>query len=471
MVVSVRVAPVKIHAKQAEFRRSTVWQRGYCGGRGSGKTKIGCLDILLRAKDGEPYMAISPTYKIISDTTWPIFEETARELGVWLKGTWSPVPRVTFLTQDGGRANVTFRSGEDPESLRGPSKAGLWLDEASIMHKSVFDIGIAVLRFKGRMGWVSMTFTPKGRRHWTYEAFFERQKVRQPDGFEVEKFLPKANTHLVQSDTRANPFLPGEFYGLVRSRYSSTLAAQELGGEFVEIEGLMFRREDFQRARAVPRGDCLRVRYWDKAATFQAGAHTVGLLLAIERKTRLIYVEDIQRGQWSVQQRDAIILDTATRDAEKYGNEVQIVCEQEPGSGGKESMQATVRMLLGFPVHRDVVGAGRQFRTVRGEVDKKPGAAKVIRAQPIAAQVEARNVYLVDGDWREEFLAEVCAFPEYAFADQVDALSGAFNWAAKFIGVQSDGPSRSDGPGAEPQRHGVLLNGNGDNRYERFFNR
>ena len=84
--------------------------------------------------------------------------------------------------------------------------------------------------------------------------------------------------------------------------------------------------------------------------------------------------------------------------------------EQEPGSGGKESAENTVRNLAGYNC---------QIERVTGE--------KVVRAEPLAAQASVRNVRLLAGPWNEEFIGEAEVFPVGRLKDQVDAAGGAFN--------------------------------------------
>ena len=52
---------------------------------------------------------------------------------------------------------------------------------------------------------------------------------------------------------------------------------------------------------------------------------------------------------------------------------------------------------------------------------------KELRASPAAAQA-AGNIKLVRGAWNEAFLQEVSVFPRGFHDDQVDGMSGAFNW-------------------------------------------
>jgi len=169
------------------------------------------------------------------------------------------------------------------------------------------------------------------------------------------------------------------------------------------LEGGLFRRAWFDIVPAVP-AQVRRVRYWDKAGTDADGDFTAGALIAADNDG-LYYVADVVRGQWSALERERIIRQTAEMD----GPGVPIWLEQEPGSGGKESAQATIRSLAGW--------------TVRAE---RVTGDKLSRAQPLAAQCEAGNVKLVRGPWNAAYLDELTMFPNGRNDDQVDASSGAF---------------------------------------------
>jgi len=146
------------------------------------------------------------------------------------------------------------------------------------------------------------------------------------------------------------------------------------------------------------------VRYWDKAGTQGGGAYTAGVLMHKLKDGRFC-VEDVRRGQWAALNREQKITQTAASDG--YG--VKIWVEQEPGSGGKESAESTVRSLSGYTAHADRVTGDKQTR-----------------ADPYAAQVQAGNVLLVRGAWNMEFMDEHEVFPSGKYKDQVDAAAGAF---------------------------------------------
>lgn len=171
----------------------------------------------------------------------------------------------------------------------------------------------------------------------------------------------------------------------------------------VAQEGEMLKRGWFELVEATP-AQARRVRYWDKAGTAGGGAKTSGALMS--EYNGLFYIEDMITGQWAAGEREAVIKQTALID----GAAVSIWVEQEPGSGGKESAEATIKNLGGFAVYAD---------RVTGD--------KVTRAEPFAAQALAGNVKMKRAGWNNELLNELTTFPYGRYKDQVDSLSGAFN--------------------------------------------
>jgi predicted phage terminase large subunit-like protein len=152
------------------------------------------------------------------------------------------------------------------------------------------------------------------------------------------------------------------------------------------------------------------VRYVDKAGTEDGGAYTA-LVLMHKTRDKQFVIEHVARGQWSALEREKQIKYWVEQDRKicKPGA-YAVGVEQEPGSGGKESVEATIRMLAGYRVFAD-----------------KVTGSKEVRAHPLAAQVQNNNVKLCAGAWQYEFLDEMESFPSGRYRDQVDAASGAFN--------------------------------------------
>ena len=172
-------------------------------------------------------------------------------------------------------------------------------------------------------------------------------------------------------------------------------------------EGGMFKEHWLPLCEAVP-AQAKRVRWWDRAATAGGGDYTAGVLVSFA--DGVWFIEDVVRGQWSSGERDRVILDTAQKDAARYGSQVTTWAEQEPGSSGLDKARDFVQMLAGYPV------------------DAQPSTgSKVVRAEAMSKQAEWGNVRALRAHWTSAFLSEMCDFPSGAHDDQVDAAASAFN--------------------------------------------
>lgn len=149
------------------------------------------------------------------------------------------------------------------------------------------------------------------------------------------------------------------------------------------------------------------VRYWDKAATEGGGAYTSGVLMV--KFDGRYFVPDVKRGQWSSFERNNIMKETTERDARHWKN-YTVWTEQEPGSGGKESAELTVKNLAGYRVKLDRVTGDKETR-----------------AGPWSSACEGGLAYVVKGSWLASWLEEHRTFPRGTFKDQVDASAGGFN--------------------------------------------
>jgi len=182
--------------------------------------------------------------------------------------------------------------------------------------------------------------------------------------------------------------------------------------------GGMFKWDWWKLADVVPT-DGVMVRYWDTAGTDADGGndpdYTVGSLL-LRSKDKKTYVVDVARFRCSVGQRDAEVERVAKEDREKYAGKVRHWLEQEAGIGGKDRTKNLQRVI--------------QSAGVAVAVEPATGN-KVVRAEPLASAVEAGNVYLGPGEWRNQLRKECAEFPTGNHDDVVDSLSGGFNKLAR----------------------------------------
>ena len=229
-----------------------------------------------------------------------------------------------------------------------------------------------------------------------------------PMEFEADR---RCTTSIGFTDPRTKEgelLFPGRFPREVVDRDKKVMGAMATAGQLQQRpaprSGAFFEWEKLEVVDEAPKMRRL-LRYWDKAGTDGAGAYTAGVLMG-QGFDGNWYVLDVVRGQWSAPVRERTILQTARMD----GRKVKIWIEQEPGSGGKESAEATIKNLSGF--------------TCQAE---KPTGDKTVRAEPYAVQVEAGNVYVLNKPWTRAFIDEHKTFPVGKYKDQIDAAGGAFN--------------------------------------------
>lgn len=194
--------------------------------------------------------------------------------------------------------------------------------------------------------------------------------------------------------------------------------AGQVGQSPTPPSGGMFKVGNFHAIDQLPQKHEFEqvIRYWDKAGTEEKPdgsnnpAYTVGVKMAKLQNGNYI-VLNVVRGRWSSEDRESKIRKTAETDGNKaFGAPMKVIVEQEPGSGGKESAEGTIKNLSGFDVGVD-----------------RPSGKKEYRADPYSVQVNWGNVLLYQGEWNKAFIEEHRFFPNSTFKDQVDAAAGAFN--------------------------------------------
>jgi predicted phage terminase large subunit-like protein len=263
------------------------------GGQGAGKSRIGAYDLLRRAVSGRLYLVTAPTYKILRDATCRTFSEVAAYCGQLVRPIQGEAFSCLVRAPMGGQAEVLFRSTEDPEHLRGPNLSGLWMDEASLSPHAAYQIGLARLREASETGWLTATFTPKGRTHWTYDIFARQH----------------AHT-LISARTADNPFLPETFLQQVHGAYTGLLAEQELGGQFVTVEGAEWPAAYFPDSLwfdDLPEGLLARAIALDpsKGRDAKSGDYAAFALAAVDVEGTIWVEADLVRGrsaEWLAEQ-------------------------------------------------------------------------------------------------------------------------------------------------------------------------
>lgn len=176
--------------------------------------------------------------------------------------------------------------------------------------------------------------------------------------------------------------------------------------------GLYFKRSQIGSILEILPDDVIQwVRCWDLAATEKdehgEAAFTAGVLMGKRKNGRYIIADVINKQMSANDVRQTIKL-TAQSDNAKY-KRVRIRLPQDPGQAGKEQAQSYIKFLSGFDVCT-VAETG----------------SKVSRAEPMAAQWQARNFDLLYGEWNEEYIQQLENFPDGHWKDMVDASANGF---------------------------------------------
>lgn len=333
------------------------------------------------AIDGGTIWWVAPTYPIAS-LIW-------HDLKRACKDGWESKSESERLIVLPGGGSIAVKSSDNPDSLRGAGLDGVVLDEAAMTKETAWRQALRPA-LTDKQGWATFIGTPKGF-NWFHDLF---QQAAYQEGWARW-----------QRPTSDNVLVDAAELVLAKIEIGSAAYSQEHDALFV-ADGLgMFHRDWLPIVEGCPSA-VRAVRYWDKAGTTGGGDFSAGVLML--ESGGLFYVADVVRGQWSSHERNRIMAQTAALDAQRYPD-LEIWTEQEPGSGGKESAEHTIRQLAGYAVFAE-----------------RSTGTKVVRAGPLSGQAQAGNVRLVAGAWNRDYIDELTAFPFGAYDDQVDASSGAF---------------------------------------------
>jgi predicted phage terminase large subunit-like protein len=205
---------------------------------------------------------------------------------------------------------------------------------------------------------------------------------------------------------------PAEEVGRLKTTLGSYGTASQFQQRPAPRGGNMLKVENIPIVDDWPR-DAAQVRSWDLAASAQVLKSdpdwTAGVRLAWREGQ--CWIIDMHRERLGPGGVEGLVKMTAARDT----SDVPILLQQDPGSAGLALIDRYRRGVLpGYAVFTS-----------------RPTGSKVQRADPLAAAIEAGNVFLVRGAWNDAFLDEACTFPAGSHDDQVDALAEGFNWLAR----------------------------------------
>lgn len=234
--------------------------------------------------------------------------------------------------------------------------------------------------------------------------------VTVPKGTLDQDGTPAMGRVFVPAKLEDNPYLfnDGQYARALRELDPVTQKRLRHGDWLVKPgKGLYFKGEWCEFIERPPVG-VRWVRAWDLAATPKTADNdpdwTRGVKMA--QRDGKIFVADVRGLRGGPSEVDRLILSTAESD----GKQAYIRLPEDPGQAGKSQSSAHAGLLAGY-----------SFRSVRVTGDK------ITRFGPFSSQAGSKNVVIVAGEYVDSYVAELEAFPEGRFDDQVDASSDAYD--------------------------------------------
>tara|TARA_B100001250_G_scaffold148226_1_gene126985 strand:+ start:6830 stop:8050 length:1221 start_codon:yes stop_codon:yes gene_type:complete len=379
-----------LHEAQLKVAQSDARWKILCAGRRFGKTRLGVQMCLETALAGKRAWWVAPTYTI-ARVGWRDIQEAARSFPPEYEPTISLVNMEVTFPWCGG--SIAVRSADSPHRLRGEGLDFLVMDEAAFTKPDVWH---QVLRptLTERKGGALFISTPMGMNNWFYELW-----EFADDKEDWEKF---------QFATYDNPAIDKDEVQQAKGEVGSIVFAQEYLAEFVEAgQGMLqpdwlryFKEKGgvfFAQGENVSLRDCSRFCTVDLATSIQEGAdYTVIASFAITPKGKVLVLDVVRERMEAPDIIPRIRQKMAQYDLQWVGME-----------------RAGFQLALIQFAKRD----GLPVKELKADKDK------VSRAMPLAARMEAGDIFLRQGaPWLVEVERELMSFPVGQHDDIVDAL-------------------------------------------------
>lgn len=215
------------------------------GGRQTGKSHMGSRWLLSQVAAGEGngklYLVLAPTYRMARVAERKLQEVLMADLRLWktIKYLKQPIPTYTFPNG----AIIEVHSTDDPNSVRGITAEAVWFDEAAIASEEAFDILVPVLLAVA--GKLLITTTPRGKYSWIYRKIalksFEPGHPEHDDNLYDPMYATVIGSTWDNVDNLSEAAVKAleEQYGA-----GSKYAQQEIEGQFVSFDGLVFEWDD-----------------------------------------------------------------------------------------------------------------------------------------------------------------------------------------------------------------------------------
>jgi phage terminase large subunit len=219
---------------QRNFWNMKAFIKGFVAGYGAGKTLTGAKRIISLALQNAPVAvaAVGPTFPMTRHTIVSTimsllngkqtiygprqfhytYNRTLHEFKIWFKGR---------------EASIIVYSGEDPDALKGPNLAAVWLDEPFLMDINVFKQMIARVRHpQATHKEILLTGTPENL-DWGYSLFMNKT---------IDDDSPqKLDVEFIVASTSSNKALDPSYVDRLKQALSEKEAEVYIEGKFINL--------------------------------------------------------------------------------------------------------------------------------------------------------------------------------------------------------------------------------------------
>ncbi len=176
------------------------------------------------------------------------FERQFLEAGEWEHVKAVKGEQIKYVLWNG--SEIWLRQCDQFDRLRGPSIAAAWMDEAGQCPYGAFQILAGRLRQPGYPHLFMMTGTPRGK-NWFHWCFVKGERPQGAPPYLGDMLMETVGEEPASFawGSLQNPYLDPVTKGLLQSAYppGSPMYRQEVLGESIAPEGLVYQQFDFDR--------------------------------------------------------------------------------------------------------------------------------------------------------------------------------------------------------------------------------
>lgn len=288
------------HQKQLAFHQSNARFRLICTGVGFGKSAAGVNELIKTALQYKSlYAMIAPTIPMLKNSTLrEFFKFCPHEL---IKDYNRTERKITFIN-DSEIIGLSGDNERDIDRLRGMNLGGAYGDEIAICPEYMHNILVARLRDVKGPQKIWYTTTPKGFT-WLYRIFVEKKNSAG------ELFKTPTDYEIFGGTSYDNPYTDPEYKRVMTETYAGSFSKQEIYGEFVGYEGLVY--PEFSRNEHIttsPR-EQLGVKRFIAGVDWGYTNPSVILCIGVDGDGRLVLEEELYEKRMDHEQLKEIAVD------------------------------------------------------------------------------------------------------------------------------------------------------------------